>query len=270
MIRWQPHLSTRHETLGATGSLSRGTTITAAGSADTKGSYANVGSATKFDYHSLHVMAVSLLPGDFVFDIALSTGDLLAGDLRLTALSEGRHGGGTYALPLYVPAGSQLQVRCACSIASRTMSVVLTGSSGGWMGAPGVRRCSAIYTPTSSRGLTLTPTVANTDTAWTEMLASTSRECRAIMVAVGPGGEFPRAASHFYLVDIGLGAAGNEAEIVGDLLCGSGTAGDVPLPMVFGPFPTWIPGGNRISCRVRTDDVTSGERAIDVAAWGFF
>jgi hypothetical protein len=173
-------------------------------------------------------------------------------------------------LPLYVPKGSQIQARCACSTASRTMTLLLIGSSGGWMGAPGCRRASAIYTPSSSRGLTLTPTTANTDTAWTELIASTSRECRAIMVAIGPGGEEVRATSRNYLIDIGLGSAGNEAPIVSDLLAGNGTVGDVALPQVFGPFPTWIPEGNRISCRARTDDVTAGERAIDIAAWGFY
>jgi hypothetical protein len=207
---------------------------------------------------------------DFVFDIALSTGDLIAGDLRLAALREGRHAGGCYSMPLYVPAGSQLQVRCAATTASATMTVVMVGASGGWMGAPGVRRCSALYTPSSSAGVILTPTTANTDTAWTDLIASTTRECRAIMVAIGPGNEEVRATAHHYLIDIGLGAAASETAIVSDLMAANGTTGDVPLPQVFGPFPTWIPSGNRISCRIRSDDVTAGERALDIAAWGFF
>jgi hypothetical protein len=270
MLRYQPHLSTRYETLGAVPSSTRGTTVTASASVNTKGSWTTIGTTT-FEYHTLYVDLGNGGTADFVVDIGINNGSsvmTLCEDLRLCSLRGGAANGANYALPLYVPSGSALQARVASSVTVATLSVILRGASNGWQGAPGCRKVQAFYTSASSRGLDLDPGTDDTDTAWTEIDATTAYSAHGLMIGIGNGGESTRAALRTYLLDVGMGAAASEYLLISDLLLSQGSVADAVLPHVLGPFPCSIPASTRLAVRARTSAATALERKVDVALWG--
>jgi len=271
MFNWVPHTAARSENRGAAAGTA-GTVITASGTANTKGSYTDIGSTTSFDYEWLIVVAgAANTAGNYVFDLAISVGGnrfIIAEDLRFCSLRASNQQWDIYCLPLHVPSGSQLSVRCAASVASITMQVVILGYSSGPFGAPGYSRCRAFYAPSTSRGITCDPgAVAHTKTR-TQITASTPDRAVALLAYVGPNGDVAAAATR-WLFDIETGGAGSEQVLLPNMYLGRGAPYDMPTSQVFGPYPCDIPASSRMSCNIQCHVTTAGDRSVDVALWGF-
>lgn len=273
--RWQPTENCRYETLGAETASSRGIQVTADAAANTKGSWTDIGSATSFDYHVLWVFAGSAGSSgnnDYVYDIGINVGGnrwVLAADLRCAALKGNRHGGHGVLLPLYVPAGAQLSIRTAASTGSTVLQILLVGASAGLGGMPGYSRMVAFYTPATSRGVELDPTVAHTKTSYVEITSGTSAQAEAVMFAFGSGGEVVRSQSSNYLVDLASGAGAAEFNFLANIQLSVDAASDSPFPSWVGPLAMNLPASTRLATRCQTSSVTAGERKLDVAAYGF-
>lgn len=270
--RWQTVPNCLHEARGTATGSSRGTLVTSAASANTKGSWTDIGNPTTFDYQAIFVQMFSTLTGDMVVDLGLSDGTnrwTIAADLRVPAGRGVRVGGSAIMLPLYVPVGSQISARVAADSASKNCSVHVTGASIGFGGMPGFSRLVSMYTPASSRGTDIEPTVANTKTSWVEITTGVTQPVNGLLVGVGPGGQLARAAGQNYLIDIGIGAAAAESVLLPNLSISLNEDFDVPMPCMLGPFPALVPASTRLAARAQSNVVTAGERKIDVALWGF-
>jgi hypothetical protein len=272
MTHWSSQTSVVYETQGADTTLSRGTVVTAAASANTKGSWVAIGSATSRDYQCIWVsMTAQNAQTDYLVDIGITDGAntfVIMPNLRLAALAGNLTGAVHVTLPLHIAGGAQLAARCQATTASRFCLITIVGSSMGYNGAPGYAYGSQLYTDGTSRGEDFDPTVANTMTAWNN-LATTATAISAILLAVGPAAQVTRAAGRNYMLDVSQGAAASEMVILDNIPLAQSLIDQRPLPCYLGPFIISIGRTQRVNARVQTTDVTAGERKIDVACWGF-
>lgn len=121
----------------------------------------------------------------------------------------------------------------------------------------------------NSRGTTLTASgTDNTYGSWVQLTASSER-VKAIVLAFGHGqADWSTFTNQWAIVDIGIGAAGSETEIltVADLGASSGT--QILAQQWYGPYFLDIPAGTRISARVRKQYTSASQRTIDVILYG--
>ena len=118
-----------------------------------------------------------------------------------------------------------------------------------WPAGSGGRIAEVGAVPASSTGVQLTTgSPAHTKGAWEEVTASTPFTCSAFILTIN----FALAT---YLVDVGIGVAGSEVVLVGNIHYSGQTL--VPFSML---FPMRIPTGSRIAVRSQgsaTGSVTS-------------
>lgn len=259
------------ETLGAVTATSTGTLITA-GAINAKGTWTALGTPT-FPYEFFTVsVGASSAAADYVFDIGINDGSgnvfVVAADLRISGLKGAADLFLSYPIPVRLPT-SQIMCRCASSTASATLRVLLTGTSAGLLGGGSYSRLVALYTPATSRGVTIdTGATANTKSAWVQMTASTPHAIDAVMLGIGPNADVSRTAATTGLLDIGIGTAGAEYVMIPDQLWGFTTTSDTPFPNVLGPYPLGIPDATRLAARAQSNNTTAGDRTLDLAIWG--
>jgi hypothetical protein len=103
----------------------------------------------------------------------------------------------------------------------------------------------------SSSGTLITPGgVANTKTAWVELVASTAAQADGFIFNIQTGD----VGINDCLVDIGIGGAGSETVLVANILYSSGTGDSLPEKAL---CPVRIPPGTRISARASSTDTTA-------------
>ena len=269
------NISARSESRGETLTLSKGTNITASATANTKGSWVDLGSTTSFAYEHI---TVCLIPGtgsavDLMMDIGISDGAnrfVIAADLHYTSVKSTFAHALSIGIPLHVPSGTQLSARCAASVGSSDMSVIVSGHSSGLGGAPGFSRCVALFTPALSRGIAIDPGgTANTKGAWADITTSCPNDISAMFGLVGFNGDVARAAAARSIMDIGVGAAAAEYVLYPNAFMGWSTFWDGPFANVrIPPFACHVPATTRIAARSACSLTTAGDRTFDLALYG--
>lgn len=261
----------RAETIGATysaGSSAVGTTITASGTANTKGSWVSLGTPS-FQYEAFDISIAETAASSKCVDIGVNDGSgnwhVIVADLQFNGSKSADLLIG-YHLPVRLKSDKQVGMRCQASTASHVLNATLTGYSRG--GAPGYSRMVRLSATTNSRGTTVDPGgTANTKGAWTEVIASTAQHYDALLAIIGQAGDTTRTASATGLVDIGLGAASSEFVIVPNVFLRWTTTLDGPV-LHWGPMPISTPAGVRLACRGACSDATAGDRTFDLALYG--
>lgn len=264
----------RHESRGEATGTSSGTAVTAAGSANTKGSWTALGAATSFAYEGFTLYAArNSLAADYVVDIGIDDGAgnnfILVPDLHFASLKQANEHNMALHIPVHVPAGALIEARVACSTLSGIAYINAVGHSTNPGGYPGYSRAVALFTPGSSRGATVDPGgTANTKGAWAELSASCPANIEAIFGVVGHGGDVARTVSGAMLLDIGIGAASSEFVMVPNIGMSWGAQYDGPTDIFFGPFAASVPVGTRIAARAACNDNAVGDRQIDLSLYG--
>ena len=261
----------RSETLGATTASTTGVTVTAAGSTNTKGSWASLGQTT-FGWDWMNLCIAQTATADNVIDLGVSsdgsTWYVIAENLRLA----GRKSADlvqSFALPLRIRSGAYVGVRVASSTASRTIQVLAVGSSTGMKGGNGYSRGIALYTPATSRGVALDGGgTANTKSAWVELQASTEASVDSVYVMIGQNADTTRTAVATGMLDIGVGASSSEYPLLENIFMRWTTTLDGPQFNI-GPLACYIPQGSRVVARFQSSDTVAGDRTIDVGVIGF-
>lgn len=257
------------------GSSTDGATATANASANTKGSWStDTNWKPTFAWNLMRVTIWNGNTGDFVVDIGADNGSgsvyTICPDLRCPGRLAPRSGAITYLIPLHVPAGRQLALAVACSTGSRAARVSIAGCSAGIGGAQGFARMVALYTPSTSRGVSVDPgATANTKGAWAELTSSSPARVAALMLAVGGAADTARTADQQAFVDIGVGASSSERVLLPDLGFAADQTQSQWHPHVYGPHPVDVPAGTRFAARAQCNVNTAGDRVLDLAAWGF-
>lgn len=257
-----------YESFGDTSN--RGTVTTAAGSANTKGSFTQLTAATGIEGWGIYLYiyggsgtSISLVD----IGIGAATEDVLIPNLQVPAGNQS--GAVQYFFPILIPEGSRLSVRHQSSVASNTLRIC-----GNIVGP-----CESMPPPLSvvtdygtdlanTRG-TIIPgntTTANTEGSETQITAATTDNMRGFVLGVGPAGDITTAGSEHSLC-IRQGAATGD-NIIDNVQFNRDAGTDIPRPPASAFYPCDVPSGTRLSATLSSSVTTAGDRDIDVIVYG--
>lgn len=254
---------------GATAGTTLGTTLTAAGSANTKGSYSQLIASTPFTATGVMVsiFRMSANSGRFLVDIAI--GAAASEVIILSDLSVG--GAGSNGLfnnhvwiPLAIPAGSRIAARASCSTASRTIQAMVHLTGQGLMPGAPCQKAKHYGADTANTRLTQVDpgTTVNTKGSYVQLVASTDFHGSWLFLDTGSFGG--ATTDLFWLADFAIGAGGSETIIIPNMNFSCETAVDGAGAWWYA-FPCSIPAGSRIACRCQCSVNTATERILDAS-----
>lgn len=255
---------------------SAGVTVTA-GAVNTKGAYVDLISAANnlIDSHGVWLYLYNSAGGrDWLVDIAIGPSgseQVIVPNLLWAQSGTAVGNVAVVYLPIQIPSGVRVAIRCQSSVASGGISAFAIFQSGQGLHAQPLGRCTTYGAATAdSGGLALTePTVTHTLAAWTQIAASLTNPVKKMVVAIGSGTLDATRVAGLGLVSIGVGAAASEKIIVPALAIQRSTGSDMWAPTFHGPFDIEIPAGERLSARMQQSEVTAGDRAVDIAVYCF-
>lgn len=261
---WPPLIDGRRATSVGTGS-SIGTSITAPTNG-TKSAYTQLIASTSFDAMLVVLNLTGSTfgnPADVFVDLAIGAAgseQIIASDLMV-----GGSGTARYVLPLRIPAGTRVAARVSSSqtASNAACSVNLQLGAGGMMGMAPFNRCDALGI-SSNAGTTVTAGgSANTKGSWAQIIASTARMYRALILA----GRGPNGAAANLLGDVGVGAAAAEQVVVPDVPFNQTSSGgtDSSWGCASALFPCVVPSGSRVAGRVQAQ---AASQACRLAVYG--
>lgn len=237
----------RYEALGFGTGV--GTTITAGASANTKGSYATLGT-TSFDYDGLF-LNVSIISGTganrFRLDVAANNGgsdQIIIADHFVE--NNGIVVGPCVFYPVAVPKGASLKVRSQATTGSRQLYAAISGfqcDENMRRGFRGVASATDWTNTDPTNSITLNGT---TMTGWTQVMASTPDRFAGLYFMLDAKGVAITGGN--FIFSIGWGSAGNELELTRVLVSNGST--DVNWPFI-GPIPCDLPAGTRLAVRAQ-------------------
>lgn len=102
----------------------------------------------------------------------------------------------------------------------------------------------------TTAGTQITSGAIDTESSWTQLIASTARDAWGILVGFNRGAV--NAAVRSILCDIGIGGAGSEVALISNLIGNGGVNSNLGFHNARF-FPLFIPAGTRISARVQTN-----------------
>lgn len=247
-------------------------TITASGSAHTKGSYTEIAPATGFDGVLEYLLvapgsALGLM--DLAIGAAGSEQIVVANIMRQGVLSGGFIAPQTVPIPLglALPAGTRLSARCQAATGSQTQFVAAYMASA-FPDRPRFKRSETLGVNTgTSRGTSIDPGgVAHTKGAYVELASATAFDhCRWLVLWGNQANATPSACT--WMLDLAIGAAAAEQIVAPDLYITTTTTAAITL----GPSAAWvldvaIPTGSRVAARAAGSNVTDAtDRLIDVS-----
>lgn len=261
------------ENAGANTALSRGTSITANATANTKGNFTELIASTSFDATSLLVMLDDISSAtDYLIDIAIGGAGsevVVISNLIVTGGTGSIVYGGHYLLPVNIPAGSRVSARCQASTGSAVVrvSAQLFGSGMGGAETLGLVATYGDNTATSG-GTQVDPGgTANTKGSYVQIAASTTYPIRFLVIAIGNKLNNIRS-SQSWLMDVAIGGAGSETVILSNMAFNCSTSPDIITPQTYCMIPVNIPAGTRIAVRAQSDGIDATDRLFDVILYG--
>lgn len=242
--------STRYENRGFGTGV--GTTVTASVTAGSKGTAANLGAVTSFDYDGI---IVSYSHGNSVryrLDILANNGgadEKIVEDLLIDGSSSGAYIGSSIFVPVSVRSGAQLKGQLASSNGGNTLTVGISGFQGDARQLAGFRALKSFTdwdatTPINPvSGKNQAALTGTTLTGWNEIIASSPCRCAGLYATIDTMGNVPASAG--VLFTVGWGAAGSERALFTiPYSNGGATSGTSPA---VGPFPCDFPAGTRFA-----------------------
>lgn len=262
----------RYET-GVDAAGSRGVQVTT-GAQHTKGSYTTL-LTTSFDASRLIItLSRSNSSGDYLVDIALDLGggtfQIIANNLIMSNFDINAEA--IYDLPFEIPSGSVIAARAQASPAagSSTLGVsAMIVESGLDEPSPysGLLTMGANTADSGGTSIDSGGTL-NTKGSWVELDPSTDRTLFGLILAFGQQLNTARA-NIFHLFDIGIGAAGSEQVILGNIPITQSTV-DPILPLSTPIFWTPIPEGVRLAARQQANTTDATDRLVDIIVYGIY
>ena len=115
-------------------------------------------------------------------------------------------------------------------------------------------QASAAARPAATQGTAVTPTVGSKG-AWAQVISSLDHDTFGLLININSNTS--SGASRNTVVDIGIGASGQEVVLIPDLLCGNASPYTVNGQGYWYYFPVAIPAGTRIAVRGQSTVVTA-------------
>lgn len=245
-------------------------TATASGTANTKGSYAVLATATTFFSPYLVVIISFNTEAAYLIDVAIG-----ASGSEVIILADLHYSGRVdvpmfVGLPLAVPNGSRITIRCACSTASATITATVQVLGSG-MDLPVPRNIFTTYgqVASASLGTQIDPGssgVITTKGSYVQITSSTTRSHKGLLMCIGNQGLIG-ATSASWLIDVAVGAPGSEVVQISNYRV-TASAADTILPSPSPIYPVSIPAGSALSVRASCNVGTSPARLIGVVLYG--
>lgn len=261
-----------HELVGDE-NLSHGITVAAHASANTKGSWVELGTAA-IGADGFYAQVVPGNSGDdFLVDIGVGgSGSEVAivENVYVSTYSLGNfHGPAIFYVPLPVTAGTRIaaRVQATTGAAEVWVSVILARGEE-YRGLRKSRATTYGANTAASRGTPIDPGgSSHTNGAWTQLSAAVTDHIRYAVAFTGPGADQARSTASWF-VELGIGAAASETVNFPGMQCRCHNADDGVFPAVHQLRALW-PTGSRLSARARCSITTAGDRLIDVVVIGF-
>lgn len=253
--------------------------VTPHATAHTKGSWATQDGSTPDRVDGLYVTSVDFGNNStrrtVLFDVGVGAGpttlisNLMVCPSHVSAANNMREVAQHVYFPVSLPPSELFKMRAQSSLASHpdVYAYVMPMKSG----LPCVGSVVDTYgaDTANSRGTVLT--ASGTDGvygAWAPITTSSER-VKAFVLAFGHGqADYTTFTNQWAIVDIGIGSAGSETEIlmIADIGASAGTG--ILGQQWYGPYFIDIPAGTRISARVRKQHTSASQRTIDVIMYG--
>lgn len=259
------------EAIGIDAGNSTGTLVTPSASANVKGSYAELTSATAFSYEAVYVTIECSTVAPVLVDVAIGAAAsevVLIPDLFFSkALSSAVRSIARFLIPIAVPAGARVAARAASPNGSgATCRVAILGIGGdGILVGNGSSAWSAVHA-SIAKGVVVDPGgSADTKGSWVELISSTPSLTRSLTVTIGNDNIISNTFDH-WLVDIATGAGGSEVLKLSDFFITGENSLDFCRSNI--TIPCAIPAGTRIAARAQSNDITVNRRELLVSLIG--
>ena len=273
MPDWPLYDTTTYETAGANTAASRGTSITANASGNTKGSYTQLIASTSYDTVGVLVMLDDLAAGiDYLLDIAIGAGgseQIILPDLYAGGGTGSIAYGAQYWFPIAIPAGSRIAARCQASTGSSVIRVSCLLAAAGFMPPAPLSRVTAYGANSAdSGGVSVDPGgSANTKGSYSQIVASTTNDIKGLIIAIGNQLNNVRS-SQSWLIDLAIGGAGSEQIVIANYALNCSTSPDIVVPQTSDFLPLCIPAGTRLAVRAQSDGTDATDRLFDAFVYG--
>ena len=243
---------------------SSGVVLTMAGAINTKSAWKELIASTPYDSFGITVEGAMTNIGSFDVGLgAIGSEQIIVPDFYQGFWLSGLR---TLHFPIFIPAGSRIAGRYQSTAIATAPKMNVLLSEGDVN-----RAFSQIVTygfiPGSSKGTSVDPGgTANTKGAWSQLVASTAKDIRAIAIMLGDQGYNRTTNSADWLIDIGIGAAGVENAFIPNWWARYYyTSGAVAIdPMISEWFWLPIPAGSRLAARAQCSITTTSPRKLDV------
>ena len=255
---------TKCETYGTTGQ-SIGTAVTS-GATNTKGAWVEIIASSGIDIDLLYPAVRKVTASRFFYDIGIgSAGNevVVVSNMSAAWSDTTVRGAGNVQLPLHIPKGTRISVRCQSNLSANVMLISLTGVSTGF-GVVGLDKIVDYGLNTgTTRGTASTGGAANVKGAYAQITASTNEDLKTLMIAPGSAGD-STLSDEGVLFDIAIGAGGSEQIILPDILFYMSITSDMITPFAY-TIPVQIPAGSRIAVRHQS---FFGSKTLDMHLYG--
>lgn len=248
--------------------------LTAAGSANTKGSYSQLVSSMDFTTNRVYVVMTF---GDnagrrWLIDVATGAGgaeavkipDIIAESTNATTSWSPHH----WWFPWEVTSGTRVALRCQCTSASQQLTISITFQATGE--TPGIPVFTALGVAAGDSGAQNVDAggTANTKGAYSQLVASSAAVTQFLLLAwtsdanTGP-------TNTRWAIDIATGAGGAEVVLIPDTRTGNANFAGAATAMQHhsAGFLTYIAASTRIAVRASCGTNTDVDRDIDVALY---
>jgi hypothetical protein len=167
-----------------------------------------------------------------------------------------------------IPKGSRISARIASSATSAAVGRVYAAIISPLFGAAPSSGPIKMYggNPATIRGKALPITVINAENAWAELSASTACIHRSLTVVPGKDYTDIAMSATGHALDLGIGAAGVEVEIVRDVHFNMSSGEDMALERMLRPIPVQVPKGSRLAMRARAAASQVGVEIVVMAS----
>jgi len=239
--------------------------------ANVKGTWRELIASTAYDYNGFvftfgrNYVSMAL---SFLVDVAIGASEAEEIIVENLILNSGGGSGNSLYIPLKIPAGTRIAVRCQVgSSTAYAFFCSVIGVSSGFLSLPAISKIITLGADTSDSGGTEIDPGGTVDTkgSYVEIASSTPYHIRCL--SIGFGNKSTTRTEEGWLFDVAVGAAESEVIIISDILVLSSQS-EVITPGYLPFIPISIPIGSRISVRCESSGNSATARLIDVILYG--
>jgi hypothetical protein len=245
---------------------------TASASTNTKGSWSEICDSTPIECDSFQLYAfVTPTLRNYLIDIGIGA----VGQEVVIVENIQLHSGTTESpaapmlIPIKIPAGSRIAARCQSTTGSSTAAVSITlHKEGMYIPLDNNRATTYGANTADSGGADLDPGgSAGVYGTWQQIVSTTVEDIRFMNICLGSRVNTVMANSDCN-VQVAYGPAGQEITIMPNMTMRSLTTTDWFLPCWWWA-PVYVPGGNRLVARARSNITDATDRLLEIVAIGY-